>query len=98
MQELVDALEDELNVDFQEDAKKTLKTLKAANANWKDMIAGSKLSEDQKLERRVWQLGRRLQLQYQGSDSPLVKGQASPERKDQGKKDMKNKQEMKKGT
>ena len=81
--ELVDALEDELNVDFQEDAKKALKTLKAANVNWKDMIAGSKLSEDQKLERRVWELARRLQLQYQGVEAPFVKD-AQPAAKGKG--------------
>jgi hypothetical protein len=84
---LANAMEEELDVDFQKDAKKTLKTLKAANVNWKDMTAGSKLSEDQKLERRVWQLARRLQLQYEGNEPPLAKN-AVPKGKDH-KKDKK---------
>jgi hypothetical protein len=92
MQELVDALENELDVDFQKDAKKALKTLKAANVNSKDILAGSKLTEDQKLERRVWQLARRLQLQYQGVEPPLVKGgKLLPQGKDHGKKGKKMK-------
>jgi len=87
--ELFTALEDDLQVDLKADAAKLLKMVKAANRNWRELQHGRKLSEDQKLERRAWMVGRLLYLQtfepelvrkFQAS-AKLPKDTGTPKRK-----------------
>jgi hypothetical protein len=55
--------DEDIKVNLREDALAVLNTLKNANKAWKNMLAGKDLTEEQKLERRVWELARRLQLE-----------------------------------
>jgi len=87
--ELFTALEDDLQVDLKADAAKLLKMVKAANRNWRELQHGRDLTEDQRLERRAWMVGRLLYLQtfepelvrkFQAS-AKLPKDTGTPKRK-----------------
>jgi hypothetical protein len=63
MEEIELAMDDDLKVDMQAEAIEILTTLKNANKAWKNMLGNKNLSNEEQLERRVWTLARRLQLE-----------------------------------
>jgi hypothetical protein len=63
LNEIVAALEEDLEVNLQDEAAEMLDTIKTANINWRAMAFNDKdLSEEAKKERLVWMLARRLYL------------------------------------
>jgi hypothetical protein len=83
--ELLAALEEELDLDMKTDAKRLLKTLKEANENWSHLrTTKNPVSEEGRLERRAWMLARALFLQeveperaaQESAANPIVKGKA----------------------
>jgi hypothetical protein len=63
MAQLVAVLEEDLETDLRDDAAQLFKTLKTFNENWRSLMPPVDLTEEGRLERRMWTLARRLFLE-----------------------------------
>src|SRR5262249_34869161 len=83
LKELVAMLENEFEVSMRDESAELLRTVKEGNIGWRALKHGQDLGEEGKLDRRVWQLGRRLYLQETAPDelAKFDKTQALPHAK-----------------